>query len=94
MRKVKVKKLYEGKISLRDYIVDEAIKNKEGILVQLTAGGMIGTMYLSPEDLALKGKTSDLVLRSKWGERVYGLIDYKWKVNSTPMNLFNGGKNG
>jgi len=38
---------------------------------------MIGTMYLSPEDLALKGKTSDLVLRSKWGERVYGLIDYK-----------------
>ena len=76
MKKITVKKTYEGCISIRDYVVQKAITKKEHILVCLEGK----QMTLSPDELK-KGKQTDVVAHSAWDRKTYSLIDYKWQPN-------------
>ena len=77
MKKVKVKKTYEGCVSVRDYIVQEAINNKQFLTICYNGQEMV----LSPDQLKSKGKKADVVAHSAWGRKAYGLIDFKWQPN-------------
>lgn len=76
MKKTKIKRLWHGLASVRDYIVDGAVRAKEELLVDLTGKGE--SMLLSLEDLG-KGKRNKEKFRSKHDGRFYSLVDFKWK---------------
>ena len=73
MKKTKRNKLWNGKISLRDYEVDDAIK-AGGICIEYNGD----TMFLYPSDLK-KGIYNKQKFNSKWGNKEYVLVDYDWK---------------
>lgn len=81
MKRIKVRKVFNDCISLRDYIVDKAIKKNESLLIEFQGD----EMFLGADDLK-KGKKSGLKLRSNWGDMTYDLVDYPWKPNS--LRLF------
>jgi len=69
--KVRVKKLYNGNISLRSNIVEEAIKNREIVTV------MFGNECMCLTPTLLKEGTSDnRIYRSRFGDLTYKLIDF------------------
>ncbi len=74
MKIVRVKKLFNDCISLRDHIVKKAIQENDSILVKFRDS----QMFLGVNDLR-KGKKSGIKIRSKWGDLEYELIDYKWE---------------
>lgn len=74
MKKVEVKKLWNGRISLRDYIVEAAIAKPESIMVRYQDDIMI----LSPMELESK-KFSMTECTSKFNGKTYKLYDYDWK---------------
>ena len=74
MVSVKVKKLWMGHlVSVRDYIVNKAIK-EGGLEVQHEGK----TMFLSVEELK-NGSTQTKKLNSKFKKSTYNLVDYRWK---------------
>jgi len=73
---IRVKKLFNGCVSIRDYKVNQALKNKEGINIKLDNEEMF-----IPYSQLLEGKKSNLAIRSRWGDNVYDLIDYKFIPN-------------
>lgn len=73
MRKVEVKKLWNGRVSLRDYIVDAAIAKPESIMVRYGDDMMI----LSPMQLEKKFSMTECI--SKYDGKPYKLYDYVWK---------------
>lgn len=76
MKRIKVKKVFKGCISLRDYAVEEAIEQSKGIMVEFQEG----EMFLGVDELK-KGKRNNLKLQSSWGDKTYDLIDYPWQPN-------------
>ena len=68
---VRVKKIYKGYVSVRDYIVKEAIENGEDLVIRYGRQ----TMVVNPR----KGILSSGEFKSKYGGRKYSLIDFKWK---------------
>ena len=72
MRKVEVKKLWNGRVSLRDYVVDAAIAKPESIMVRYGDDIMI----LSPMQLEKKFSMTECV--SKYNGKKYKLYDYVW----------------
>lgn len=79
--KVKVKKMFNGKVSLRSHVVKDCIRENEPVEVEY--GGE--TMYLSPDDLAVKAFHSGIKIRSKWGNKIYELIDFDWCPNQPKL---------
>ena len=73
MKTIKVKKLWSGCISIRDYIVEKSI-GEGGVMVRFNDD----VMALSPDDLKKPVATSKLFI-SKWGRKEYRLCDYEWK---------------
>jgi hypothetical protein len=73
MKKVEVKKLWNGRISLRDYVVDAALEKPESIMVRYKDDIMI----LSP--MQLEKKFSITECTSKYDGKKYKLYDYDWK---------------
>ena len=49
VKEVKIRKLFEGKVSIRSYIVQEAIKENISLLLKLTKTDEI--MLITPENL-------------------------------------------
>ena len=76
-KKVKIKKLFLGHISIRDYIVEKAIKKEQGITVSYE--GM--KMVISLEQLKHRFQFHQQRFCSKFSEKKYELIDFKWKPN-------------
>lgn len=74
---VTVEKIYNGHISLRDYIVDNAIKNNDSILVKCKGEEKL----LTPKELSEnKIVLTDKILHSKFKHsNTYKLYDYEWK---------------
>lgn len=70
--KYKVKKIFNGSASLRDYVVKDAIGDNTRIDVWFRDEHMI----LSVEELK-EGKRSSKDFIGKWGGKYY-LIDFKW----------------
>jgi len=81
MKTVGVKKLWNGCVSIRDYVVARAL-NDGGLVVRFDGE----QMFLSGEDL-LKGKKDMTLHRSKWGKNTYHLIDFDWKPNRFQLEL-------
>ena len=73
MKKYDVKKLWNGRVSLRDYIVEEQIRKKKSIIVRYQDD----TMILSP--LQLEKRDSMTECTSKFNGQKYKLYDYVWK---------------
>jgi len=71
---ITVKKLWYGSCSLRDYIVNNAIKDEDVIVV--TYGNEKMTLY--PSDLK-KGKLTNVKSKSQFSGKTYSLIDFPWE---------------
>jgi len=86
MKKIKVKKLWNNCVSVRDYDIEKA-KEQGGLIIEFEGEKMM----LSKEGLE-KGKPSGVKVRSKWGNKIYELIDFEWKPQQ--IKLFKRRKNG
>ncbi len=73
MKKYDVKKLWNGRVSLRDYIVEEQIKKNKSIIVRYQDD----TMILSPLQLEKRDSMTECI--SKFNGQKYKLYDYVWK---------------
>ncbi len=73
MKKYDVKKLWNGRVSLRDYIVEEQIRKKKSIIVRYQDD----TMILSPLQLEKRDSMTECI--SKFNGQKYKLYDYVWK---------------
>lgn len=74
--KVKVNRPYLGHVSVRDYIVKDAIADKEDLIIE--CDGKTRTYpYRSLKTHLLN--TSGEVFKSKFDKREYTLIDFPWK---------------
>ena len=76
MKKIKLNRLFLGLASIRDYIVDDALKNNEGITIICKDQ----QMYLSPDDLK-NGQRGTEAFTSKFDNRKYHLVDFEWKTS-------------
>ena len=72
MKKCIVKKLYKDHISIRDYLVERAINNKEGIIVKYQHW----KMTIPLEVLEERFKLHNQKFESKYGSKTYGLYDF------------------
>lgn len=75
--KIKINRLWNGKVSIRDYVVSKAISKGHGIEVECKGA----VMKLKPVDLITKGKVASEKFKSKFGDKEYKLIDFDWKNN-------------
>ena len=73
MRNVKVKKTFRGCISVRDYIVNKAIKEGAGLVVEYNGE----KMTIPHEQLPLGKKSRKTFISQIEGK--YKLVDYRWK---------------
>lgn len=73
MKKYPVKKLWNGRVSLRDYIVEKHIRNKEPIKVIYNMDEMV----LSVREL--EKRDSMTTVKSKFDGKSYKLYDYIWR---------------
>ena len=76
-KKVKVKKLYYGRASIRDYIVKKCIEKNQEICVHYKDQ----KMTLTVEDLKNNFQFHVLNFKSKWGTKPYQLYDYLFKTD-------------
>jgi len=74
-KKVKIKKLFLGHVSIRDYIVEKAIKKEQGITVEHEGKKMV----ISLEQLKHKFQFHKLQFQSHFSEKKYELIDFRFK---------------
>lgn len=83
MIKVKVKKIWLGKVSVRDYVVEMAKQRNEDLFICCGNDFMI-----VDKDEVGKAKPSITGIKSIYNGKVYGLVDFKWKPNQTKqLNL-------
>lgn len=73
MRNYEVKKLWNGRVSLRGYVVDSQIKKNEPIKVTFKND----TMILSVRELMKKDSMTECT--SKFDGTKYKLYDYVWR---------------
>lgn len=76
-KKIKVKKLYCGCASIRDYIVKKALEQGKEICVHFKDQ----KMTLTIEDLKNNFQFHCLSFKSKFGSNPYQLYDYLFKID-------------
>lgn len=73
--RTKVEKLYLNKyVSVRDYIVKEALQKGENLIIYFNDGYMV----VKHKDLS-KGRTDPQQNFSKFDKKPYHLVDFLWK---------------
>jgi hypothetical protein len=75
MRRYKVKKLFRNHASVRDYIIDSCLLNKEGIIIEFN----YQQMTIPYEQLKNTFQFHKKQFRSKFDNRVYELYDFYFK---------------
>ena len=80
--KVKIKRLYFGWASIRDYLVEKTLRKGEGLTIECKGE----TMYIPCEELH-KGKRGTELFYSKWDKKTYALIDFEWKTEQKQLEL-------
>lgn len=87
MKIANIRKIYQGKVDLKDYFVEDAIRTNQSIRVIYTGTGE--SMTLDVEELKNLGLHRDQEFvsqfKKKGKEETYKLISYKW----IPDNLKN-----
>lgn len=74
MKTYKVKKLFRGYASVRDYIVEECIAKKESLLIKFNNEQMI----VSLETLERRFRFHSNDFQSQFGNTTYKLYDFKF----------------
>ena len=82
MKITKVKKLWHGDISVRDYIVKEAIKKREDLKIIFNGEEMIINWWK-----LVDGKPNKEIFKSKHTNLEYYLIDYLWCPDKKQQKL-------
>ena len=75
MIKVKVKKVWLGKVSVREHIYKKALRLKESL-------GIVHEkeyMFIPYVNLKKARVYTDQVFKSKYNDKSYRLIDFEWK---------------
>ena len=82
---IKVKKIYNGKVSPRDYRVQECLKRGEDLIIKVNDEKMT-----IPKDMVQNFTHSGVIIPARWGQHpTYELLDYEWNPDVNPqMNLF------
>ena len=76
---IKVKKVWMGHVSVRDYDIKKCIGNKEDLTVEL--GDETKTYpYISLKTYLLN--TTNMTIKSKFGSYDYKLIDFPWSSST------------
>lgn len=70
---VTVKKLWHGSVSIRDYLVQKCIDNKEDLEIQYN-----GEVMKIPYEQLNLGRKNQMSVKSNFKDEVYDLIDYFW----------------
>lgn len=71
---VEVKKIYLGNVSVRDYVVNKAKGRKEKLVIR--HGDEVMTI---PYEKLESGLVDTHTQRSKFNNKTYTLVDFKWK---------------
>ena len=75
MKKIKISRLFHGFASPRSYLVEEAIKEKQGIILECEGK----QMTIPPEEVETRiVKKNKEQFKSKHDNRIYCLYDYIW----------------
>lgn len=86
LKKIKIKRLWHGFASVRDYLVEEAKQKKQGLEIYcLEKNDKIIVPY---KDLD-KGYKNEQEFDSRYGNKKYTLIDYDWNTfkKKTPEQI-------
>jgi hypothetical protein len=81
MEKIRVRKLYNNRAEIRDYVVDKLIEDKKSL--QITFDEEV--MTLSPESLVSKRTSVSKMFISKLGKRNYKLYGYDWNPDEIEL---------
>lgn len=73
-KKIKLKKLYKGCASIRDYVINQCISQNQGI--EVNYNDLI--MILPPKDLKRGMQFHQQRFFSKFSDKQYQLIDFKF----------------
>lgn len=71
---VKVKKIWYGSVSVRDYIVRDCQKRGEDLHIEHD-----GQIMVVPNDQLGLGRSNRINLKSNFKNEVYDLIDFPWR---------------
>lgn len=82
-KKIKLKRLYNGIASTRDYVWQKCLDNKMGIDFECNGAHM----KIPYEELKMADveKTRH---KSKYDGREYSLVNFKWRTNNGNLKLF------
>ena len=75
MQEYEAKKIYKGKVSVRDYIVKRCIEANDGITIR------IGNMKMVMNNTELKDKLLQIhpiPFKSKFNDEKYELLEFPW----------------
>lgn len=82
-----IEKIFNGCVSIRDYIVNDAILEGRTIVVHCLINGRKEAMTLTPQRLkkgfSLNGNHSIL---SRYSNKKYCLVDYRWVPDKQKSN--------
>jgi hypothetical protein len=83
--KVKVRKLFKGFVSIRDYVVQTCIRKNQKLVVEYESQ----KMTLSVEDLKNKFQIHKRVFQSEYSKKynTYQLLDFKFIVDGKTKSL-------
>ncbi len=74
LKKVKVKKLYMGHVSIRDYIVEKSLEKQQGIIINFNDR----KMTIPLERLKVTFQIHKQKFQSKFSEKKYELLDFEF----------------
>lgn len=80
MIKVEVTKIWLGKVSIRDYVYKKALKTKQSL--GITHGKEF--MIIPYENLKKAKQYTKTIIKSKFNDKSYTLIDFEWKPYKQP----------
>ena len=84
---IRIKKLFIGDASIRDYQITEALQNKQHLLISLRNGEE--EMLILNEEISERIKwTSKKKFESKYNNRDYRLMGFDWRPTSKQTTLF------
>jgi len=86
---VKVKRLYYGFASIRDYLVAEASKKGQDLRIDLK-----GTYMTIPWNKLSEGREDHKTQFSKFTKKTYKLIDFRWKEDRKQLREEAEGQKG
>ena len=82
MKTAKIKRLWHGFASIRDYIIKDSIKKREDLKVIFNGQEMTINW-----DKLCEGKDNKEIFKSKHNDLEYYLIDYLWKPEQSQRKL-------